>query len=307
MKLFIQINCLNERDSLQSTLADLPTSIEGIDSIEVMIVDDGSSDGTGELANQLGIKHVIRHNQNRGLPAAVNTGLKYALEHGADIVVNTDADNQYKGSDIKRLVEPLLRKEADFSYGERNINTITHFSAVKRYLQRVGALVVSTVIGLRIHDAASGFRAVNREAMQKLYLLSDYASPLETLIQARMKKIGIIIIPVTVNKTERSSRIVKSIPKYIIKSAVIILDNVIIYRPLLVFLGIGSFLSVAGVIMWFVRYILVVRGSDSLHLTLLVGAVFLFIAGIQLMALGILTRILRANRIMLEEIRSNQF
>jgi glycosyltransferase involved in cell wall biosynthesis len=305
MKLIIQINCLNEEKDLPNAIASLPKKIEGIDTIEILIVDDGSSDKTREVAYQSGAHYVVRHNKNRGLPSAVNTGMRAALEKRADILVNTDADNQYKGEDIPRLVKPIVDGTADYVYGERNIANIEHFSPIKKMFQSFGAQVISMVLGFTIKDGASGFRAINRETMRRLYLLADFASPLESIIQARMKKLGIEIISIDVNETLRESRIVKSIPTYVTKSASIIMDNVLIYRPMQLFFSIGLLSALTGVGLWFVRYLLVTvltPTSTNLHLTLLVASIFAFVAGLQLITLGILARILRANRLINEHL-----
>jgi glycosyltransferase involved in cell wall biosynthesis len=283
-------------------LKDLPTYIDGIDDIKVLIVDDGSSDKTGEIALKNGAHYVVRHNRNRGLPMAVNTGIRFAIENDADILVNTDADNQYKGEDIISLVQPLVLQRADYVYGERQIDKISHFSPLKKLFQAGGAVVISLILGFRIYDGASGFRAINREAMRRIFLLADFASPLESLIQARMKKLAIEVVPIEVNETHRVSRIVKSIPIYVTKSASIILDNILIYRPLQVFFSLGVAGSLFGILIWIVRYFLVISDTGSSHLTLLIASIFLFMAGMQFMVLGLLARISRANRLINEQV-----
>jgi glycosyltransferase involved in cell wall biosynthesis len=302
MNLFIQINCLNEAESLEDCIRDLPTKLEGIDKIAILIVDDGSRDKTVEIAKKLGVTHIVSHSQNRGLPAAVNTGMRYALKNGADILINTDADGQYPPKYIPQLIQPILDRKADFVYAQRNMSQINHFSFIKVQLQKLGAKVVSILTGDSIQDAASGFRAMNREAMARLFLLSDFASPLETFIQAKIKKLGVDKITITPVETQRPSRIVKSNFKYVLKSAVIILDNLIIYKPLLFFTGGGVLLSAFGVMLAFYRYWLVLENSQSTHLTLLTFSLMFFVFGVFLVFLGLQTRINRANRILLEEI-----
>jgi glycosyltransferase involved in cell wall biosynthesis len=302
MNLFIQINCLNEEESITECINDLPTELDGIDNIEIVIVDDGSSDRTQEVAKTLGVKHIVVHSQNRGLPSAVNSGIRYALANKADILINTDADGQYPGKHIKDLIQPILNGKADFVYAQRDMSKINHFSFLKIQLQKFGARIVSMLTGDSIQDAASGFRAMNREAMARIFLLSDFASPLETFIQAKIKKLGVHTIKIIPRATERPSRIVKSNFKYVIKSAVIILDNLIIYKPLVFFAGLGLLLTIAGVSMALYRYLLVVADPTSPHLTLLTFSLMSFVFGVFLMFLGLLTRINRANRVLLEEI-----
>lgn len=301
IKLLIQINCLNEEESLPIALADLPKKIEGIDKIEVLIVDDGSRDRTVEVAKKLGVQHVLSHSQNRGLPAAVNSGIQYAIHIGADILVNTDADNQYNAQDIEKLVRPILEGRADVVYGERPIFEIAHFSKIKKLLQWAGAKVVAWVAGENLNDAASGFRALNREAICRLYLLGDYASPLEIIIQSKMKKLGFSKVPVRVNADLRPSRIFKSKWKYVVRSGAIILDNLLIYRPLQIFfsLGIVFFLSAIGITTY--RLSLIKVSSDD-HLTLLIISIVGYILGIQLMTFGLAARLSRASKLVNDEI-----
>jgi glycosyltransferase involved in cell wall biosynthesis len=303
MNLWIQINCLNEQDQIVEAINDLPKKIKGITNIEVLIVNDGSTDKTVETAKKAGVKHFVHHSKNRGLPAAVNSGMKYAIEHGADILVNTDADGQYKGSDIKRLVTPIIEGKANYVYGERQIDDIQHFSWLKKQLQKAGARVVSALMGLNVIDAASGFRAMDREAIAKIYLLADFASPLESLIQARMKKLGIEVVDIHPRVTERESRIVKSTWKYVVKSATIILDNYLIYRPLQFFATSGFALLLFGLIVALFRYMLVIiPNNNNSHLTLLTIAIMSFVFGVQLFFFGLNARLLRANRLQNEEI-----
>jgi glycosyltransferase involved in cell wall biosynthesis len=302
MNLWIQINCLNEEEQITEALNDLPKNIDGITNIDVLIVNDGSTDNTVKVAQKWGVKHFVHHSKNRGLPAAVNSGMKYAIEHGADILVNTDADGQYKGEDIALLVKPIVEGTANYVYGERQIDNIQHFSSLKKTLQKAGAWVVSILMGLDVIDAASGFRALDREAMAKIYLLADFASPLESLIQARMKKLGIEVIKIHPRHTERESRIVKSTWKYVVKSATIILDNYLVYRPLQFFASSGLTLIGFGVVIAFIRFLLVFQETSGSRLTLLTLAIMCFVFGVQLLFFGLNARLLRANRLQNEEI-----
>jgi glycosyltransferase involved in cell wall biosynthesis len=301
MTLFIQINCLNEEENLPKVIKNLPKKIDGIEDIEILIIDDGSTDKTLEIAKKLGVKHFVSHNKNRGLPAAVNTGTLYAIQNGADILVNTDADGQYPESDIERLIKPILEKKADYVYGERQIEDIKHFSDIKKFFQSFGAFIVSLIVGIKLKDAASGFRALNKEAMQRLYLLADYASPLESLIQAKMKNLGIEIVKINPVETKRPSRLVKSIPQYVTKSAGIILDNLIIYRPLQIFFTTGILITLFGFLVGLVRLVLVRQNPDNESLTLLLIAIASIIVGSQSIFFGLMARANRANRIIAEE------
>ncbi|NJK71343.1 MAG: glycosyltransferase family 2 protein [Thermales bacterium] len=303
LKLIIQINCFNEESSLPISYKDLPKSISGIDVIETLIVDDGSSDQTGEIAAQLGVDHIIRHNGNRGLPAAVNTGVLKAIQENADILVNTDADNQYEAKDIAKLVQPIIAQKADYVYGQRPIMDIQEFSSFKKYLQLAGAKVVGWITKLELKDAASGFRAMNREAMQKYFLLAQYSSPLEGLIQAKMKKLSIKIININTNPSIRPSRLFQSKSKYVFKSATIILDNILIYRPLQTFLTLGTIFFLIGIALTSFRiYLLNFTTTSSDHLTLLMTATITYILSIQLYFLGLFARLQRANKLQSDEI-----
>lgn len=302
MILFLQINCFNEERDLPKVIKKLPNKIPGISKIVILVVDDGSSDATSKVAKEFKAVHVIRHNSNRGLPQAVNTGMLYALKNKADLLVNLDADGQYPESAIPQLIQPLLENKADYVYGERQFHLISHFSATKKFLQYFGAFVVSLVINKKITDAASGFRALNRESLKRLYLLSDYASPLESLIQAKMKKLGITIIPIVPRETKRPSRLVKSIWKYVAKSSGIILDNLIIYRPLQIFLSFGILLTSFGFVTGTIRYWLVRNYPDNNRLTLLLISIAAIIIGTQSIFFGFIARVYRANRLLSEEL-----
>jgi glycosyltransferase involved in cell wall biosynthesis len=302
VKILIQINCFNEEESLPVTLADLPKSRDNL-VFETMVVDDGSCDRTAEVAKQLSVNHIVRHFGNKGLPRAVNTGVLEAIKLGADILVNTDADNQYKGEDIWRLIQPILNYECDYVYGQREIQNNQHFSPVKKFLQSLGAWVVSFVCGVKVKDAASGFRAINREAMCRLYLLADYASPLETLIQASNKHLNIKVVDIDTNPPLRPSRIFKSIWVYITRSSFVILDNFILYRSTLVFTTIAGLFLATGLIAIFVRQYLRTMdlGTSELRLNLIVSASLCLILGFGLMVMSLVVRLLRHSRMVQEE------
>ena len=218
MKLIIQIPCYNEEDTLPATLADLPRTIEGIDVIETLIIDDGSSDRTAEVARLHGVDHVVRFAANRGLARAFAAGLDAALKLGADVIVNTDADHQYQGGDIPRLVRPILRREADMVIGSRDLKNIAHFSWIKKLLQRIGSSFVRTLSDTDIPDTTSGFRAYSRNAAMRLNVLSDFTYTLETIIQAGASGLAIASVPVSTNTTMRASRLFSSSGEYILRS-----------------------------------------------------------------------------------------
>jgi glycosyltransferase involved in cell wall biosynthesis len=240
LKLIIQIPAYNEESTLPQTLRDLPRSLPGVDRVEVLVVDDGSTDRTAEVAREAGADHVVRLKQNQGLAAAFSTGLETALRLGADIIVNTDADNQYRGEDIARLVRPIVDGQADIVVGDRGVAALEHFSPLKRWLQKWGSWVVGRAAGIPIPDATSGFRALSREAALRLTVLSDYTYTLETLIQAGARKMRVVYVPVRTNPQTRPSRLIRSIPSFLALSAVTIVRFYTMYRPLRVFTTVGG-------------------------------------------------------------------
>lgn len=223
MKLIIQIPCYNEEETLPVTLSQIPRVMSGVDCVETLIVDDGSTDRTIDVARERGVHHIIRFTRHRGLASAFKAGLEASLQHGADIIVNTDADNQYAGEDIERLIRPILRGEAQVVVGARPIEQVPHFSLLKKRLQRLGSLIVSKAAGLNVPDVTSGFRAYSREAALQLEVVSDYTYVLETLIQASYRKIPIAVVPVRVNPRLRESRLIRSTADYMLRSAITIL------------------------------------------------------------------------------------
>lgn len=239
IKLVIQIPCFNEAETLPLTLADLPREVPGVDVVEWLVIDDGSSDRTVEVALECGVDHVVRHRRNRGLAAAFLTGLDAALRAGADVIVNTDADNQYDGTCIPDLVAPVLDGSADLVVGERPIESIPEFSGVKKRLQRVGSWVVRKFSGTDIADAASGFRAFTRDAAMRMQVFGKYTYTLETLVQAGAEGLAVVSIPIEVNPQTRESRLVRSTGQYVRRSAQTIIRSFVLYRPFRFFFAVG--------------------------------------------------------------------
>jgi glycosyltransferase involved in cell wall biosynthesis len=302
VKLIIQIPCYNEETTLPLTLQDLPRTLPGVDLIEYLVVDDGSTDRTVQLARELGIQHIVCHKANRGLAAAFVTGLEAALAAGADIIVNTDGDNQYYGADVEALIRPILEGRADVVVGDRGVAALQYFSPVKRALQQIGSWVVTQAAGTSIPDATSGFRAFTREAALRLTVLSDYTYTLETLIQAGARRMAVVYVPVRTNPRTRQSRLVRSTPSFISLSAVTILRFYTMYRPLRVFMTIGGVfivLAVALGVRFLYYYIL---GMGSGHVQSLILAAILTIVGFQIALIGLLADSSAMNRKMMEEI-----
>ena len=301
MKLIIQIPCYNEEQVLPQTLADLPTHIDGIDSIERLVIDDGCTDRTSETARELGVEHIVRHSSNKGLAAAFQTGLDAALRLGADIIVNTDADNQYPGRYIADLVQPVLRGEADMVIGNRQTDRIQEFSFVKKLLQRIGSAVVRAVSGTGVPDAPSGFRALSREAALRMNVLTGYTYTLETIIQAGKKNLTIANVPIETNPKTRESRLVRGSWSYARRQAVSILRLFILYEPLRTFIYLGLPFFLFGIGLWLRYLALLVGGAAGGHIqSVVVGAVSILMA-VLLWSLGMVGELLATNRRLQEE------
>lgn len=303
MKLIIQIPCYNEAETLPAAIADLPRDLPGISKVEWLVVDDGSNDQTAEVAKGLGVDHIVRHTRNQGLAAAFVTGLKSSLEAGADIIVNTDADNQYCAADIPALIEPILSGKADFVIGARPIHTIGDFSPLKKLLQRIGSWVVRIVSNTEIADAPSGFRALSRKCAMQLNVFNDYTYTLETIIQAGQKGIAVASVPIKVNKTRRPSRLVKNVTNYIQRSVVTIVRIFVVYKPFRFFMAIGVSLFAAGFALGlrFVYFLLSGHGTGNIQSVVLAGA--LMGMGFQTVLIAFVADLLSVNRKLLEDIR----
>lgn len=303
-KLIIQIPCYNEAETLPAVLAELPASIPGVDCIETLVIDDGSTDGTAEVARRLGVDHIVRHTSNRRLARAFQTGLDTCLKLGADIIVNTDGDNQYPGRYIPDLVAPVLRREADVVIADRQTHAIEHFSPLKKLLQSWGSRIVRAASGTEVPDAPSGFRAYSREAALRLNVLTDYTYTLETIIQAGKKGLTVTSVPIEVNPTTRESRLIQSNWSYVKRSAATILRLYAYYEPLrtlltlsLPFFGVGFFLLARFV----VYYLLGERGIGRFLQSLFVGGTAVVI-GVVIAVLGVLADLSAANRRLTEEL-----
>jgi glycosyltransferase involved in cell wall biosynthesis len=303
MKLIIQIPCFNEAATLGVALAALPRRVEGFDEVEWLVVDDGSTDGTAGIAKSLGVDHVVQHTGNKGLARAFMTGVDNCLRLGADVIVNTDADNQYDASEIPALVLPILEGRAEFVVGARPIDAIEHFSPLKRILQRLGSLVVRGVSSAEVPDAPSGFRAFSRSAAQRLMVFNDYTYTLETIIQAGQKNMAITSVPIRVNQDLRPSRLVKSIPDYIQRSVATMVRIFVVYRAFRFFATIGSLLFAVGATLGlrFLYYYFTGDGSGKIQ-SLILAAVLLAM-GFQTLLVAFLADLLAANRKLIEDVR----
>jgi glycosyltransferase involved in cell wall biosynthesis len=300
-KLVIQIPCLNEERTLPLVLTSIPKKIKGVDSIEILIVDDGSTDKTIEVAKSFGVKHFVRHAKNMGLARSFHDGVNYALGIGADIVVNTDGDNQYPQERIGDLVQPILEGRAEIVIGDRQTAKIAHFSGFKKLMQRFGSWVVNKAAGTDLPDAASGFRAYSKESLLRINIVTSFSYCMETIIQAGNKRIPIESIPVETNAKTRESRLFKNIWQHMFKSGTAIVRSFIMYRPHLIFISIGFVFMLLGLVP-FVRYaILYVEGDRGSHIqSLLLGSVLLFSSVISF-ALSIIADLTRTNRILQED------
>ncbi|HVY30420.1 MAG TPA: glycosyltransferase family 2 protein [Polyangiaceae bacterium] len=303
MKLLIQIPCLNERETLPETIADLPRHIDGIDEIEVLIIDDGSSDGTAERAAELGVHHVLRFPQNRGLARAFTAGIDAGVKLGADIIVNTDADNQYRGADIALLVAPILAGRAELVIGDRQTDRIAHFSPIKKLLQRWGSGLVRQLAATNVADSPSGFRAISRKAALGLFVHNRFTYTLETVIQAGRAGIAVENVKISTNNKTRESRLFKNIPDYLRKAGGVMFRAYAMYRPVQVFSRIAFLFFVIGAITWLrFLYFFVTSGGASGHIQSLIvgtGAIVLaFLVGLVAM----LAELLAANRRLLEDL-----
>jgi glycosyltransferase involved in cell wall biosynthesis len=299
-KLIIQIPCLNEADSLPATIAKLPRAIEGVDVIEFLVIDDGSSDDTAGVASRWGVHHIVSHSQNQGLAAAFQNGVRRALAEGADIIVNTDADGQYEGEDIAKLVAPVLAGRADIVVGDRGVANNAHFGPFKRRLQRLGSLIVRRLSNTDITDAVSGFRAFSRDAAQRLTITTEFSYTTDMLIQAGRKRLAITSVPVRTHAAVRPSRLFSSIPNFIMNQGVTMARAYTTYKPLRAFVGAGAVIAAIGSLpilrfLWFFA-----NGNGEGHIQSLVLGGALLIVGVLFCILGVLADLVASNRKLIE-------
>lgn len=301
MKVIVQIPCLNEEKTLPLVLRSIPKKIPGVDKVEILIIDDGSTDNTVKVARKLGVKHIVRHSRNRGLGISFRHGVERALELGADIVVNTDGDNQYPQNRIPALVKPIIAGKADIVIADRQTNKIAHFSPLKKLLQRVGSRVVNIAAGTDLPDAASGFRAYSRQSLLELNTITTFSYCMETIIQAGNKRLAIASIPVETNRKTRESRLFKSTWEHVRKSAAAIIRAYIMYRPHVIFGSAGAILLLAGAIP-FARFVyLSFTDSVNGHLQSLMLGLVLLMAAFICLALDVIADLIRTNRILIEQ------
>lgn len=301
-KLIIQIPCLNESATLPETLNDLPKNIPGIDIIEILVIDDGSTDNTASVAREHGVHHVIRFKRNRGLAAAFAAGLDACLKHGADFIVNTDADNQYSGADVAKLLEPLVGGHADVTIGDRNISSLKHLPIIRRILQRLGSWVVRQVSSTNVPDSTSGFRAYTREAALSMTLVSEFSYTLESIIQAGKKRLAIAHVLIDTNPKTRESRLFKSVASYVKKSAATIIRVYAMYEPLKIFTYIGIVFFGAGFAISLRFLYFYLNNAGQGHLQSLILSAVLMIVGFQVLLIGLVADVISGNRKLIEDL-----
>jgi glycosyltransferase involved in cell wall biosynthesis len=302
MKLIIQIPCFNEEGQLPTTLAELPRELPGIDEVEWLVVDDGSTDRTVEVAREHGVDHIVRLTNNKGLATAFQAGLDACLKLGADVVVNTDADNQYYGPDIVKLLTPILRGDADMVVGDRQVEQVEHFSTVKVGLQKLGSAVVRRASETAIPDTTSGFRAYNREAAIQMQVVSKFTYTLETIIQAGKMLVAVDHVPVRTNPKTRESRLFPSMWAYVRRNTISIFRIYSQYEPLRVFMTAAAVVGLAAAVIW-VRFLyFYASGNGKGHVQSLILGAVLFIAAIQLAALGVIGDVLAGSRVLSQRI-----
>lgn len=301
MKLIIQIPCLNEEKTLTETIKDLPKTLKGVDEIQTLIIDDGSTDKTVEMARSLGVNHIVRHTNNKGLAEAFMTGMDACLKLGADVIVNTDGDNQYRAKYIADLIKPILRGEADMVVGDRQTHGVSHFSFIKKRLQRVGSWVVRHVSDTNVPDAPSGFRAFSREAALRMNVISKFSYTLETIIQAGKKNLAVTSVPVETNKKIRESRLFTGIPNYLRRSIATIFRIYTMYEPLKMFSFIGGIVFSIGLLIAIRFLYFYFAGHGSGHIQSLILSGVLMMIGFQVLMIGLVADLIGGLRRLTED------
>jgi len=302
MKLIIQIPCFNEEDQLPTTLGDLPRAVEGFDEVEWLIVDDGSTDRTVEVAREHGVDHVVRLTNNKGLAAGFQAGLDACLKLGADVIVNTDADNQYDARDIPKLVAPIVAGRADMVVGDREVESVEHFSPLKKRLQRLGSAVVRRASETDVPDTTSGFRAYNREAAIQVQVVSKFTYTLETIIQAGKMLVAVDHTPIRTNPKTRESRLFPSISSYVRTNSLSIFRIYALYEPLRVFMTAAAIVGLISLVIWVRFLVFFIEGHGSGHIQSLIAGAVLFMVAVQLAALGVVGDILAGSRVLSQRI-----
>ena len=300
MRLVIQVPCLNEEKTLPLVLESIPGKIDGVDEIIILVIDDGSSDKTVEVAKKHGVKEIVRHTSNRGLGVSFQDGVNRALEIGADILVNTDGDNQYPQAQIGELIKPIIDGVADIVIADRQVDKIAHFSKAKKILQKVGSRVVNIAATTNVPDAASGFRAYSKESLIQLNVTARFSYTMETIIQAGNKKLAIVSVPVETNPKTRESRLFKSTPEHIAKSSFAIIRSYIMYRPYMIFIGLAIFLFLLCLIPFVRYYVFFLEGRHGQHVQSLLLGVALLLSSVMAVVLGVIADLIRINRILNE-------
>jgi glycosyltransferase involved in cell wall biosynthesis len=302
MKLLIETHCLNEVENIGKMLKKIPRKLVGVDKIDILVIDDGSTDGTHIEAQKAGADFVLRNHGNKGIVYSLNRALKFAREHEYDIMVNMDADDQHDVNDLPKMIEPIVNYRADIVHGERPLKDIEYNGMFKKFFRWFGSSIVSLLVGRKIIDASSGFRALSREAIEKIHLIYDYQEPLEYLVQAKSKRLNVETVTINPKPAVRPSRLFNSLFKYITRSALIIIDNFVVYRATAVFSLFGFISLVAGASVFWWRVLQIDKyGTKELYLTSLIAAVILVLTGVQFLIFSFLARIMRANRLLNEE------
>ncbi|MGZ0710523.1 glycosyltransferase family 2 protein (plasmid) [Coraliomargarita sp. W4R53] len=301
MRLFVQIPCLNEEETLPLVLSSIPKEISGVDEIHILVVDDGSSDRTAEVARELGVEHFVFHTRNMGLARSFRDGVDYALQHGADIVVNTDGDNQYPQARIADLVQPILKGEADIVIGDRQTKTIAHFSPFKKFMQSMGSNVVNFAAETDLPDAASGFRAYSRESLYRLNVVTQFSYCMETIIQAGNKRLRIASVPIKTNAKTRESRLFKNIFQHMGRSGQAIMRSYIMFKPHVVFLTLAVLFGIGAVIPFARFLILTWSGQAGDHIQSLIFGSAMLVGALLSVALVVISDMLSTNRTLTED------